>query len=151
MLFRSLYRHTLIPENRGDVLAILENTDEVINHMKRCSQDIFIEKPDIPEHMRLAFMELTKSVCNSVEELIKAVRAFFHDIHSVNNYTHKVFFYEKQAHDLGENVRKMIFTSNLKLSQKMHLKHFELEIEKISDYAQDVCDRLVIYTIKRQL
>lgn len=146
-----LYRHTLIPENRGDVLAILENTDRVINQIKKCTQDILIEKPDIPDFLHHPFKELVKTASNSVDELIKSVRAFFHDIHSVNDYAHKVFFYEKEADDLGEKVRKEIFSSNLELARKMEIKQLEIEIEKVSDYAQAVCDRLIIYTIKRQM
>jgi phosphate uptake regulator len=37
------------------------------------------------------------------------------------------------------------------LSLKSQLRFFAMHIEKISDAAQNVCDRLSIYTIKRQL
>jgi len=35
------------------------------------------------------------------------------------------------------------------LSRKIHLRYFALHIENISDYAEDVADRLTISVIKR--
>ena len=45
---RFLYERTLIPENRGDVLAILENTDEVLDNIKDSATQFSIEMPEIP-------------------------------------------------------------------------------------------------------
>ncbi|HPM00725.1 MAG: DUF47 family protein [Candidatus Cloacimonetes bacterium] len=146
-----LYRHTLIPENRGDVLAILENTDDVINQIKSSALDLLTEKPEIPEFINQYVTMLAQSNAHAVEEVIKAVRAFFHNIHSVNDYAHKVFFYEKEVDELGEKIRKEIFASKIELARKLHLKQILLEMELVSDYCQNVCDRLIIYTIKRQL
>ncbi len=146
-----LYRHTLIPENRGDVLAILENTDDVINQIKSSMINLLVERPDIPDFVCQNVMLLAKSNANAVEELIKAVRAFFHNIHSVNDYVHKVFFYEKEVDELGEKIRKDIFASKIDLARKIHLKQILWEMELVSDFCQNVCDRLIIYTIKRQL
>lgn len=146
-----LYRHTLIPENRGDVLAILETTDHVINQVKSVSVELINENHLIPEIFENEFCELIHSSANSIDELVKAVRAFFYNIHSVHDHTHKVFFYEKEVDDLAEKIKIHIFESSLDLALKIHLKQLILSCEEISDLAQSVCDRLVIYTIKRQL
>lgn len=146
-----LYRHTLIPENRGDVLAILENTDDVINQIKSLCLDLMIEKPHIPDVMKDCFISMSISTAHSVDELVKSVRAFFHNIHHVEDFAHKVFFYEKEVDDIGENSRIKLYNTKIDLANKLEIKNFLLEIEKISDYCQNVCDRLIIYTIKRQL
>ena len=88
---RFLYERTLIPENRGDVLAILENTADV------------------------------------------------------------VYFFAREADHIGEKLRRQIFGMEMELSHKCQLRYFALQLEKISDAAQSVCDRLAIFTIKRQL
>ncbi|HPY97185.1 MAG TPA: DUF47 family protein [Candidatus Cloacimonadota bacterium] len=146
-----LYKYTLIPENRGDVLSILENTDKVINQIKLIVMTMSIEKPEFADST-IPYIELmVQSTANAVEELIKAVRAFFHNFHLINDYTHKVFFYEKEVDDYSEKLRKEIFDSKIDLTRKLHLKQIIYEIEMISDYCQSVCDRLIIYSIKRQL
>ena len=148
---RYLYEHTLIPENRGDVLAILENTDEVVDNIKDSMMNFSIEMPQIPEELHDLWLQTTRASVAAVEQLVMAVRSFFRDIAAVNNYIHKVYFFEREADHLGEKLRRQVFSLNIELSHKSQLRYFALHIEKISDYAQDVCDRLAIYTIKRQL
>ncbi len=148
---RFLYEHTLIPENRGDVLAILENTDEVIDNMKDSILQFSIEMPQIPHELDDLFMQTAKASVESVDNLAMAVRSFFRDLAAVNNYIHKVYFFEREADQLGEKLRRLIFSLEIDLALKSQLRWFSIHLEKISDYAQAVCDRLAIYTIKRQL
>ncbi|HOD17418.1 MAG TPA: DUF47 family protein [Candidatus Cloacimonadota bacterium] len=148
---RFLYEHTLIPENRGDVLAILENTDEVIDNMKDSIVQFSIELPEIPDALDDLFLQTAAASVDAVDNLAMAVRSFFRDLSAVNNYIHKVYFFEREADQLGEKLRRLIFTLEIDLAHKNQLKEFGLHVEKISDYAQAVCDRLAIYTIKRQL
>ncbi len=148
---RYLYEHTLIPENRGDVLAILENTDEVIDNMKDSILQFSIEMPQIPEELDDFFLQTAKASVDAVDNLVCAVRSFFRDLTAVNNYIHKVYFFEREADQLGEKLRRLIFNLEIELSHKSQLRFFAIHLEKISDFAQAVCDRLAIYTIKRQL
>ncbi len=148
---RYLYERTLIPENRGDVLAILENTDEVVDNIKDTLMQFSIEMPRIPEVLNDLWLQTTRASTAAVEQLTYAVRSFFRDLSQVNNYIHKVYFFEREADQLGEKLRRLIFSQEMDLAQQTHLRWFALHIEQISDYAQAVCDRLSIYTIKRQL
>ncbi len=148
---RYLYERTLIPENRGDVLAILENTDEVVDNIKDSLMQFSIEMPSIPEDLDDLWIQTTRASVAAVEQLVMAVRSFFRDIAAVNNYIHKVYFFEREADHLGEKLRRQIFSLPIELAQKSQLRYFAIHIEKISDSAQAVCDRLAIYTIKRQL
>ncbi len=148
---RYLYERTLIPENRGDVLAILENTDEVVDNIKDTLMQFSIEMPVIPRDLDDLWMQTTRSSVAAVEQLVYAVRSFFRDLSAVNNYIHKVYFFEREADHIGENLRRQIFGLQIDLALKSQLRWFALHIEQISDFAQAVCDRLSIYTIKRQL
>lgn len=146
-----LYERTLIPENRGDVLAILENTDEVMDNIKDTLTQFSIEMPQIPEILDDLWMQTAHASTAAVEHLTHAVRSFFRDLSQVNNYIHKVYFFEREADQVGEKLRRLLFAQELELSHKLQLRWFAIHTEQISDYAQDVCDRLAIYTIKRQL
>lgn len=148
---RYLYERTLIPENRGDVLAILENTDEVMDNIKDTLMQFSIEMPQIPDVLDDLWIQTTRASTAAVEQLTYAVRSFFRDLSQVNNYIHKVYFFEREADQLGEKLRRLIFAQDMDLARKSHLRWFAIHIEQISDYAQAVCDRLSIYTIKRQL
>ena len=82
--------------------------------------------------------------------MCKAMRSFFVKPIDVKNYLHKVYFYEKEADSISESIKRAVFANkDLKLSEKIHLRYFTLHIDTIADKAEDVADRLGIYTIKR--
>jgi predicted phosphate transport protein (TIGR00153 family) len=144
-----LYMHSLIPEIRGDVLGLLENMDTVINAEKKTLLQFSVEMPAIPAELGKDYLALADVSVNAAEALVTAVRSFFHDFNMVKNYLHKVYFHEKEADKISDRLKRRIFSSELDLSQKIHLRYFALHIENISDHAEDVADRLGISTIKR--
>ncbi len=148
---RFLYERTLIPENRGDVLAILESTDEIIDNIKDTLVQFSIEMPGIDPILNDLWLQTTRASVAAVEQLVYAVRSFFRDLAAVNNHIHKVYFFEREADHIGEKLRRMIFGLDIHLSKQCQLRDFALHIEQISDDAQNVCDQLAIFAIKRQL
>lgn len=146
-----LYSQTLIPESRGDVLGLLETIDSVFNMMEGALWAFSIETPEVPPEFRRDFIELTDRVVLAVDELVKGARAFFRNIEAVPDHNHKVMFYEKEADKLSSKMKRAIFGSSLPLANKTHLRSFVEHIDNIADQAEDVADRLAIYTIKRTI
>lgn len=146
-----LYEHTLIPESRGDVLGLLESTDEVLNTMNETLLKFSIEIPDIPSELHPMFLELTEITTAAVEAMVMAIRSYFRDLSAVRDHITKVQFYEHESDKIGEKIKRTIFRQDISLSKKMHVGNFSSHIEDISDKAEDVCDRLSIATIKRYL
>ncbi len=144
-----LYTQTLIPESRGDVLGLLENLDSVLNLCEGGLWAFAIEKPEIPEIYHANYDTLTEQVINTVEVLVLASRAFFRNIEAVHDHMHKVMFYEKEADKVSTKLKKAIFASDLPLSHKAQLRNFVEHIDSLANRAEDVADRLAIYTIKR--
>ena len=64
---------------------------------------------------------------------------------------HIVTFHEKQSDIKFSAVARRVFSSNLELDQKMHLRYFVEKIDRISDQAEDIADELIIYSIKRSV
>lgn len=146
-----LYSETLIPESRGDVLALLENTDDISNKAKENLIEISIQQPVIDETFHQDFIELTNHVCNAIDEIIKAIRAFLQNPMAVRDYLHKVYYYEKDADQLAERLKTKVFNSDMELAQKSHLRYFVQHFDRLADMAEDLADRLAIYTIKRSI
>jgi uncharacterized protein len=146
-----LYAQTLIPEHRGDVLGLLESTDNVIDSMKETLDQFEIENPYIPDELKNDFIELSEASVMSTEFLVNASRAFYKDLKSVKNHLHKIYFYEKEADRIGNQIKCKAFKMEIDLSLKFHLRYFALHIQQVSDLAEAVADRLAIYTIKRTI
>ena len=148
---RQLYIETLIPDARGDVLGILENTDEVINTAKETLMLLSVQHPRIPEELKVDYLELADHGCQAVQELVMGIRAFFRNAPSVTDYVHKVCFWEKEADKVGERLKRRIFESELELARKLHLGDFVVHVDTLADEAEDVSERLSISAIKRSI
>lgn len=146
-----LYSHMLIPESRGDVLGLLETTDNVVDSIKKVLLQFDIEMPDIPDSMKDDFMELTKMSVKTVDEMVLASRAFFREISLVNDHINKVHYFEHEADKIEEDLKRKAFNSKIikQLSRKVQLRYFVEKVALVSDEAEAVCDRLSVYVIKR--
>ncbi len=147
-----LYRKTLIPESRGDVLDLLENLDALLDRFKGALYRFDIEGIEIDSKFHDDFKELVGNVVNASEAIVQSSRSFFKDISSVANYMHKVSFWETESDKISTMLQKRIFRQNeMKLSQRMQLRDFVRHVDKIADRAEDVADELSIFVIKRSL
>ncbi len=149
---QDLYKKTLIPESRGDVMALLEDMDRLLDRFTGLIWQFEIERPEICPYLHDDFKELLSHSIESVEATVRSCRAFFKDIHGVADHIHKVIFWEKESDKVSTRIQKAIFgRQELHLSHKMHLRFFVKQVDRIADEAEDVADRLNIYVIKRML
>jgi len=147
-----LYRQTLIPESRGDVLELLESMDTLLDQFKGALWRFEIEYPEICSEFIDDFMELIVNVVASVEAMVLSARAFFKDVNLVADHMHKVSFWEKQSDKISTRLQKSVFKrEDLRLSHRMQIRDFVRQVDEIADSAEDVSDRLSIYVIKRSL
>ena len=148
---RKLYAQTLIPESRGDVLGLLENMDQILNKCEGAMWQFAIEKPQIPDAFKTDYSNLSDSAVQAVDSLVSASRSFFRALDTVSDYIHKVMFYEKEADKISTRLKMAIYDSDMELAYKNQLRDFVEHIDNIADIAEDVADRLTIYSIKRSI
>lgn len=145
----ALYTHSLIPENRGDVLGLLESMDNVIDTAKNTINHFAIETPEVPDDLAKEFVDLAKQAADAAESVVLGTRAFFREVKAVKDHLHKVYFYEKEADKIAHRLKEHVFQLDIDLSRKMHLTYFVQHVDFLADRAEAVADRLSIYTIKR--
>jgi predicted phosphate transport protein (TIGR00153 family) len=147
-----LYRRTLIPESRGDVMELLEDMDALLDRFTGLIWQFEIERPEICAEFHADLKELLQYSIEAVEADVRSCRAFFKEIHAVSDHIHKVSFWEKESDKVSTRIQRAIFSrEDLRLSHRMHLRFFVKQVDRIADEAEDVADRLNIYVIKRML
>lgn len=148
-----LYTKMLIPESRGDVLGLLETSDNVIDSTKTVLSHFDIEFPDIPQEFNTDLIKLTESSVHALSNLVKANRAFFNNNNIIHDYIHKVHFYEHEADQIEEKLKRQIFHSGrvTELAEKLQLRDFVAYISSLADASEDVAERLSVYSIKRTI
>ncbi len=148
-----LYKKMLIPDSRGDVLGLLETTDNVIDTTKKVLGHFDVEKPQFREFLVPGIKKLTEASAEALDNVVRADRAFFNNREGIQDYIHKVHYYEHEADQLEEQIKKEIFDCEdiQRLSEKMQLRDFVQAIASLSDQAEDVAERLSVYAIKRHV
>lgn len=148
---KTLYVQSLMPQLRGDIMRLLEEMDNLIDISKKSLFQFEVETPHIPAELIQDFIRLTQTSVSSAESVIPAAKSYFTDPKNVNDRIHRVYFYEKETDILADTIRRKIFRemTDLRLSEKFHLRYFTLHIETISDTAEKVADLLSIMAIKR--
>jgi hypothetical protein len=149
----SLYSDMLIPESRGDVLGLLESLDDVADCVEKVILEFDIERPVFPPPLDSDMLEVADLSCKCIEKLVLAVTAFFTNVEETGTYIQEVKFFESAIDRLEESFKRKVFSGGIvdDLAIKLQLRYFIEEVADISDYAEDVCERLTISTIKRSI
>jgi hypothetical protein len=142
--------HSILPQHRSEVSALIDKLDEVIDAVKSSMHEIDIEMPDIPESLNKNFISITETSINAAEELIPAARAYFKAPYTVREKLLKVYYFESETDKLSYSTKKIIFQKmpELDLARKAHLRYIIHHIENISDLAQTAADLLSGMAIK---
>ncbi len=147
----SLYAQNLIPDLRADVLDLVESLDKIINKLDEVVYRFYIEWPDIPSEYHSGMSDLSDQVADCCENTAIASRAFFRNISAVRDYSQKVYFLEHESDITSGRLRKAIYDSELPLANKNQLNWIVIDAASISDIAEDCIDKLLIFTIKRDI
>jgi len=148
-----LYTEMLIPDSRGDVLAVLETLDNVLDCIKHVGNSISIEKPEMWDFLKEDFREIVRTSTKTVLELTLAVRAFFREIYRVTEHLDKVHFWESECDKIEDRIKRKAFdTTEIEVfSKRVHMRYFAERLSRIADEAEEVAERLAVFTIKRNM
>ena len=146
---RKIYQETLIPEQRGDVLGMLENLDKIPGQLQGNAHRINTEKPDIHKELHDDFNNLVQNNSTCVKLLISGSKQFFIDPKKTIEDCLLVSKHESTGDKISTKYKNEINNNNnLDLSQKMHLRYFVEIIDEVANLAEDVADRLIISSVK---
>ncbi len=148
----NLYAQMLVPESRSDILELVSALNRILDILHHEFTDLTISNPEIPDGIKGGFEELTKDVVKTVDSTVLAARAYFKDINAVRDHIHKISHYESEADEAAIRLKKMIFADpDLNFESKVLLRDGVNDVDKIADKAEEIGDRLSIYSIKRAL
>lgn len=145
-----MYGKALIPESRGDVLAMLEALDLIPNKCESTLYLIWTQSMRVPEPFRADLRELVAVNRHAYTELTRTMRALFTKAALVGDGANRVADMESRSDALERKLIKAVFDADLDTAEKILLKELVLEVGSISDRAENAADRLRIIAVKRQ-
>jgi len=144
-----LYRGAFLPVYRPDIHDFVEELDRVADRAEQTCDFLLGQRPQISAdfadvyrqmyaHTRIAFAALHEAVTNF---LASADQAFIRDRLTTVGIT------ESTIDDIEWKYTRQLFSSDLPLDVKMHLKHFTDLFTEISDQIEDAGDQLEVLLI----
>jgi predicted phosphate transport protein (TIGR00153 family) len=142
--------NSILPQNRDEVVLLIDMLDEIIDSIQNLLRDIDIERPVIPDEINSDFYTIAVTSANAAEELVPAARAYFRSPYTVREKLLKVYYFESETDRFVAQTKKKIYRdmNNLHLAEKNQLRYIINNIENISDYAQKAADRLSAMAVK---
>ena len=149
-----LYRHSLIPESRGDILGTLESVDRLLTAAEWTLYEVRLQEIKIPEPIKPNVVKVVDLTCSCCEMVQKAVRALFvnsgraADIEDLINEIDNI---ESEVDHLERALIRAIFKLDIDTGEKLVLKALVRRLTKVSDGAEHVGDRLTVISVKRRV
>ena len=149
----ALYTQTALVRARADIRRLVETTRSSTDLLNDSLFQFEIETPFIPSELNQEFIKLTEFSTLAVESVIPAATADFRNPEQVPDKISRAYFYEKEAIKYSQTIKRRVFhnMTDLKLSEKFHLRYFALHIENLSRAAENVADQLAVMSIRRTM
>ena len=149
----ALYTQTALVRSRGDIMRLLEKTRNLTDILNDSLFQFEIETPFIPSELNAEFMKLSEFSALAVETVVPAAKSYFRAPETIPDKISRTYFYEKEAVKYSQTIKRRVFhnMTNLKLSEKFHLRYFALHIENLSKAAENVADQLAVMAIRRTI
>lgn len=148
-----LFRYNLIPDLSADILELMDSMDDINDISKEILLDLQIIRPKIDSSLVDDFGHIAKKSKRAAETLIKAVRIYFTEFKTIEDYITKVKLFESEADMILYELKVKIFDDQLKgsLSEKMVLSNFAAQFAKLSDLAETIASKLSVLRFKRSI
>jgi predicted phosphate transport protein (TIGR00153 family) len=130
----------LLPQSRADLLAILEGTDLVPN-MAEDIVDLFtIQKIEVPAELHADVQELLHAVLQTCAAMCETLMCLLQDLQRVRELRSEVDRLESRCDRLERHLLHRIFSLDLDLAHKLHLRDLVRSIAGLADQAESVAD-----------
>jgi predicted phosphate transport protein (TIGR00153 family) len=149
---QKMYKYTLLPESRRDILSLIERLDDVANFSERLMKSIRAETPSIPKSCHEKFLKMAEINVLCIKDLADSLERYFNNNNYISASVGKVRYYEHEVDVIYEDLITEVFQSmELPLDRKIHIRYFAEKLSRISDTAEDVSEYLIIASLKREI
>jgi predicted phosphate transport protein (TIGR00153 family) len=146
-----LHRGAFLPIFREDVMELVGMVDRIAGHAQNCCNFIMIQRPEVPDVLGEDFLRIARSSVAILSPLQEGVAKLSQDFSITRARVAEIHDIESVVDDLEWQLSCRIFSTDLALAHKMHLKQLVDMIEDISDIAEDAAEVLETLIIKKQV
>jgi predicted phosphate transport protein (TIGR00153 family) len=148
-----LYRGAFLPIFRSDIHEFVEQMDRIADRAEETTDFLLGQRPEIPAEFHDTIRLIPEHTQEAFAALHDAVTTFFSTVDErvIRDRLKIVGVTESTIDDIEWKLTRQIFTSDLPLAGKIHLKQFLTSLTEISDQTEDTGDRLELLHIGSSL
>ncbi len=146
-----MYSKALIPDSRGDIMALLSEFDIISRLFKDILHMMQVQKLIVPVFLIKETKELIKISVECCELLLRQCMAFFTNTRGIRELLGLIDTNESHCDNIERTIISMIFNSDISWFDKLQLKDLIERIGNISDGAERVSKRINIFSLKRRI
>jgi len=148
-----LYRGAFLPMFRVEIHNFLEKVDLIADNAETCCDFFLGQRPEIPEEFKERFLKIIDDTLPMSRCLKEATENFFikGDHEFIKKNMTQIGMTESAIDDDEWKLTRDLFTSELSLAEKMHLKRCLEKLTSISDQIEDTSDWLEVLLISTKV
>ena len=149
-IIEKLHKGAFLPVFREDLIKLVAQQDKIADRAESCCDFCLTQRPEIPGKFRSKFEELLHSSVETFKPYKEALEQMFISYDVVKEKIKEVNTEEEKADTIEWHITRDIFTSDMPLAQKIHLRDLIFHIVCVSDIIEDAADDLDIFIVKYQ-
>jgi len=153
MIVDSLYRGAFLPIFRVEIHNFVEKMDLIADNAEICCDFFLGQRPEIPEKFKERFLKVIDDTLPMSRCLKEATEDFFikGDHEFIKKRMAEIGILESAIDDDEWKLTRDLFTSDLSLAEKMHLKRCLEKLTSMSDQIEDTSDWLDVLLISSRV
>ena len=145
-----LYKKSLLPESREDILLLFEKFDDIIDVTDELLRYIVNRRIIIPDFLKDDFQEMIKTSVQCYENSRDGVRDLLEKRKDLKKYIRVINEYESIVDDIESRMIRSLFSSDsVSDFDKILITDLITLAAKLSDSCENVADSISIINIKR--
>jgi len=144
----TLYEGAFMPIERGDYVALVEQTDKIANQCESVADYLSLTRPELCGDTAKGLTDIVEATMRAYTQM-PAMFDGFEDGRAVLAMAHEVEEEERAVDQIYARVVSDLFEADCPLSRKLHVKMLLDRAASISNRIEDASDRFCVIVAKR--
>jgi len=142
-----------LPMTRSNLIAIVQNTDDIANACQSIARRVLLEKIQLPKELHHDILEIINITRGQLDILYKAIDKLLNNFGGLlknKKILDDIRREESRVDNIEEMLHERIFDMDITLTEKIYYRDLVSRIGQISDIIEDLSDRMQIMLVERE-
>jgi predicted phosphate transport protein (TIGR00153 family) len=144
-----LFKKSLLPEAREDILKLLEKYDDIIDCCVHILRYLYTRNIIIPDFIKNDIKEMIRVSTQCYDQVKLGIQDLLGKRKNIVKYIRTINDYESICDDVQAKIIRNVFQADIDNFDKILLSDLVTIIAKLTDHCEDSADLIAIINIKR--